>query len=288
MLDIQAIYLRDTVPVKAVSGVLALEYETPAIGTPINAYIDGKPSVFLDNKKGKTYVVLPPTSNKQGGWSYAFDVATAGGLTTRVGSSSLAKPVVTILISVAITKPGTVAEVWINSQSAAFIQISSATILCELPTTDLLESIDVLTSAPGLGAVTGFTYNIVNNLQTVKGPQKLVFQFIKLLMTTQGSDVFHPLEGGNLQKIPGSLIELDGAGSLGSQILLAVNRTAAFMISGQVTSSLPPEERLTKASIGNLSIDANDPTSISVSLRLENLAREAAIFNFFTKLLGGA
>ena len=288
MLDIQAIYLRDTVPVKAVSGVLALEYETPNIGTPITAYIDGKESVFLNNGRGKTFVVLPPTSNKQGGWAYAFDIAMPGGLVTRVGASSLTKPTLNILLSVSITKAGEVAEVWINSQTAAFVQVTNNMLLCELPTTDPLESIDVLTSAPGLGAATGFTYSLVNNLQTVKGPQKLVFQFVKLLMTTQGSDIFHPLEGGNLQKIPGTLVELDGAGSLGSQVLLAINRTAAAIISGQVMSSLPPEERLAKASIGNISIDSNDPTNVSVSLRLENLAREAAAFNFLTKLLGGA
>lgn len=289
MLDIQAIYLRDTVPPKMVRSVLAVAYETPTEGTPISAFVDGQQAIFLDNKNGKTYIVIPPAgSKKQSGWTVSLNIATAGGLTVRKGFSTEVKPKLTMLLAITISKTGTIAEVWVNSQSREFLQTSGDTVICEPPAVmETIESIEVLTDSPRLGTATGFTYTLPTNLRTVAGAQKLVFQFVKLLLTTQGSDLFHQAEGGNLQTIPGSKLELDGTGSLAAQILLAVNRTAAYMIGGQTLTSLPAAERLTKATIGSLIVDKNDPTSVTVSLRLENLAREAAVFNFLTKLAGG-
>jgi hypothetical protein len=271
-----------------VRGVLALSYETPTDGTPIEAFVDGQSTVFLNNKNGKTFIVVPPVGSKQSGWSVALNIATAGGLIVRRGFGAESKPVLALLIAITIKKSGSIAEVWVNSQSRTFTQTSGDTVLCEPPDNlTSIDSIEVLTDSPTIGTATGFTYALQDNLKTVAGAQKLVFQFVKLLMTTQGTDLFHQAEGGNLQKIPGMPLEQDGAGSLGAQILLAVNRTTAYMIGGQTLTSLPAEERLTKATIGNLIYDRNDPTSVTVSLRLENLARESAVFNFLTKTAGG-
>lgn len=281
MIDVQTIYLREAATVRSIRAVAALMYPVPLEGTPTAVLVEDVQTSFILDGLGNILITLPPGNTKAAGWSVAVEVALAGGITKRLGYSASTQPIVEGLLLVTVVKAATVVEVRMNATPVLFTTASATSVLCIVPAgVTTLTSIDVLTSTPSMAATSTFEYRVVPNLQTVRGIQKLVFQFVKLLQTTQGSDILHQAEGGNLLSIIGSNITLEGTGSVGARAMLSIDNVAAQIILAQSKRTVPAEERLAKATIGSVTVDPEDSTSVTIGLRIESFSRDVAIFNF--------
>lgn len=281
MIDVQTIYLREAVTVRSIRAVAALLYPVPIEGTPTAVLVEGTQTNFILDGVGGVLITLPPDNTKASGWEVAVDVALANGITKRLGYAAGTQPVIEGLLLVTVVKAATVVEVRLNGVPALFTTASGTSVLCIVPAgVTSLSSVDVLASTPSMAATSSFEYRVVPNLQVVRGIQKLVFQFVKLLQTTQGSDVLHPAEGGNLSAIIGSNVTVEGTGSIGARAMLSIDNVAAQIILAQSKRPVPADERLAKATIGSVVIDPNDSTSVTIGLRIESFSRDAAVFNF--------
>lgn len=89
----------------------------------------------------------------------------------------------------------------------------------------------------------------------VSGVHKLVQRWVKLLLTTPGTDSFHPDHGGGLRSVLGAVVDPDEPGPLVACILAAVTRTTDQTVASQNTRRLPPDERLRRVDVLDLSFD---------------------------------
>lgn len=281
MLDLQTIYLREKAVVRSVRAVAALVCPFSYQGVTTAVYVDGEQTSFVDTGLGYLLVTLPPGNAKPAGWSVSLEYAASGGITKREGFPSGYEHAVDGLLLFTLDRAGVVVEVRINDIATSFAHNSPSSILCSVPASvTTLTKIDVLASTSVLGRVSSFDYRIDPGFKTTTGPQKLAYQFVKLLLTTPGTDLLHQTEGGGLSSIIGTNVTQDGTGSLGARAMLAVDNAVAQIILAQSKRVVPPAERLSRAVITNVAVDANDSSSVTVSLNIETFAKEAAVFNF--------
>jgi hypothetical protein len=281
MIDVQTIYLREAVAVRSIRAVAALLYPLPPEGVPTAVQVEGTYTNFIPDGSGGLLVTLPPDNTKPTGWTVAVETALPGGVTKRYGYPEGTVPVIEGLLLVTVAKAATAVEVRLNNEVTPFTAVSPTSVLCLVPSSlTVLENVDVLASVPSIEATSSFEYKVVPNLQTATGIQKLVYQFVKLLQTTQGSDVLHPAEGGNLQSIVGTVSTAANASSIGARAMLAIDNTAAQIILSQTGRSVPAGERLARAAVIGVSVDPEDSTTVTISLRIETFSKDAAIFNF--------
>lgn len=279
MLDIQSIYLRRSVPVKAIRAIGVLKYPA-ADNTPLRVFVDGIETYFIVDADESLILAVPSGLNKVAGWAITYEYATTSGARQLGGYLAEVAPTLEGAILVDVGS-GDIEGITINELEAKFVATSPGFALCLLPAgVDTISSISVVTSVAALSQASAFTYALSDNIRAVSGVQKLVFQFVKLLQTTQGSDILHPSEGGNLQKLVGNTFNTDGISSIGAQVMTLINNVSAQIIVGQSKAALPPEERLLRAAIGSVLVDPNDPSKVTVDLRIENMARQSAVFNF--------
>jgi hypothetical protein len=170
-------------------------------------------------------------------------------------------------------------EVLVNSTSVGFVVVDPTTLLCQIPKdTDVVETVEVLSSTSKVTGTSSFTYMIGANPASVGGIEKLTHQFIKLLWTTRGSDTFNKDLGGNLQKFVGSTTDVSGSEGL-IRVVTDVQRTAALMTAGQVQRNLPQDEVLAQAEVLNFQVSPSDPTSFELELRLRTLSGLSAVIS---------
>jgi hypothetical protein len=105
--------------------------------------------------------------------------------------------------------------------------------------------------------------------EKVTGILKLMQTFIRMLIRTQGSNVFHKRSGGGLFKKIGATIGAGpGRDRAAADATVAVSRTRQHIIAVQApVRSIPPSERLLSASVFALDVDPQNGTlSMSVDL----------------------
>lgn len=108
----------------------------------------------------------------------------------------------------------------------------------------------------------------------VRGILRLMQTFLRILLRTPGSNVFHRRSGGGLALRVGDNITSRTA----ADVAIAINTTRQYIIGVQTSErSIPPSERLLSAEIMGLSADRqNTQVAVTVVLTSHAGARSAA------------
>jgi len=136
------------------------------------------------------------------------------------------------------------------------------TVLAELPTRERASVIHL---------------SLGRTFRPLKGLERLVQLFIKLLLQTPGSDKFNPERGGGLLRLAGP--EMLGSPALTTAVSMSVSRTKEQIYSLQRrVPRTPPDERLLDASPQAVGYD-RDTTSLLVEVRILALSGQQAVTN---------
>lgn len=156
-------------------------------------------------------------------------------------------------------------EVWINDLPAAeFIKISNSKLIAQIPssqTQSIIRKVSVLATKPVVNRASILRFEVGTTISGLKGLEKLVQQFVKLLLQTPGSDAFAPALGGGLQTIIGTNVGRKQTRDLAASLVNSVNRTRDQIFSLQANDSrIPPDEKLLRADTEGVGFDPNTTT----------------------------
>lgn len=178
-----------------------------------------------------------------------------------------------------------VETVYLNgSVSPEFVVLSQGEILAQVPADQKSVAIQ---EAYVLSTRLTFTKRSVVELsvgirpQTVSGTLLLVQTFIRLLLRTPGSNIFHPTSGGGLYRNIGKVLGSNSRDRVGAEAAVAVARTRQLIISTQTPDRrIPPEERLLSADIIGLEL-VPQQGELHMSIRVDSHAGTSAAATLF-------
>lgn len=165
-------------------------------------------------------------------------------------------------------------DVIINGVTVQFSILSRTMVLATLPITlarATITSLQVLNDRENFSNTSMFSFEFGKHLDIISGLNKVIAQFIKVLMTTPGSDSFDKTLGGGLQKLPGSTSRAPYA-ALTKVALMLVN-TAVSIQQRQFNLSIPNEEKLQSVEVLYIDFVKGDTTSIDVKIKVNTLAK---------------
>lgn len=165
-----------------------------------------------------------------------------------------------------------VETVLINGLGAPeFRVMSTSELLAQVPESlvdAIITDVMVLSSALTMTASSIVEFTTGEHLKFVEGIQKLMQTYLRQLMRTPGTNIFHPRSGGGLRRRIGTIMDE----SLAGDIAVAVSQAQQYIINVQAGDrTIPPSERLLAAEISNLQIDQAS-TSCAVGIVLTNHA----------------
>lgn len=160
--------------------------------------------------------------------------------------------------------------------SPEYVVMSEKSLLVQTPPSQVNTPLDSLvviseTLVPGTEAPVRMIVGTGGDV--AEGMVRLVQNFIRLLLTTPGSDIFRPSAGGNLQALIGSVTDRSGV-ALRAQVSQAVTRTLTQLLREQ-SPTLPPEDRYQSATVLDVQFSPSTAT-LSVQIRLQNMAGDSA------------
>ena len=168
----------------------------------------------------------------------------------------------------------------VNNKYVPFVLRASGELVTVIPENDKgIHSVDVITKARSLSNKSFFEYTLGKDLGVTTVTFKLVQQFLKVLMTTPGTDAFNKTLGGNMQNWVGQRVNHGNPQGLISRTVLQVVQTGVMLSLAQARGNLPPEERLTDVQVISAQLDPDDPSAMNLALRLNTFAGRAAYFN---------
>lgn len=174
-------------------------------------------------------------------------------------------------------------EVWINDlPSPEFIKMSNTKIIAQIPISQArttISKVSVLATKPSPDRRSVLRFEMGATVSTIRGLEKLIQQFTKLLLQTPGSDAFDPQMGGGLQTIIGKTVGKNHTQSLSASFVSAVTRTRDQIFSIQSNNiRIPPDEKLLKASTQAVGFDANT-TTLAARVSIGAVSGKEAVAN---------
>lgn len=172
-----------------------------------------------------------------------------------------------------------VSSVRVNRQTLVSYMVLSDTVMdLELP--DRLErapvqSIDVYSDSLTCTEKSRFEFELGDRPRKVSGILKLLQRFVKVLLTTPGTNIFRPVEGGGLLQLTGMVIDPTVPGPFSSHVLSSVQRTKRQFVVGQAFQSLPLEEKLQDARVLGMHYD-KQTTAFAVRILVSNMVGSQA------------
>lgn len=293
MIDIQAVYIRDFVPLSNVTAVALIRIlaRTPERAAQLrqvtSVLVGGADAGFFVTAGGDLLVNAP--GDLLVASSGIFSINTPGIPTsiklTRVGADGVGVQEIvdgadvrldTNCLRVQGRDFSNAVQVILNRQPVEFVVLSRHYLVCSYPPDlTVVDTLEVVASTSRVTGTSFFSYFLGEPVRTVAGIDKLLGHFIKLLLTTRGSDTFNPDLGGDLQRWSGSTTDQGGSAAF-AQILSKVISLGASMTAGQLRARLPPEETLAFVEVVDIQFSPADPTEIELAIRLRNLAGQTA------------
>lgn len=162
-----------------------------------------------------------------------------------------------------------VVDIRVNGKSMPFTISGRTSALVQFPENAAsIETVDAIASTTQLNRTSFFSYLLSDNPKSTSGAFKALSQFLKVLMTSPGSDVFNPDLGGNLQNWVGGRNPLDNPQALVTKTVLTIVNTAAQFTAQQLVANIPISERISRVQVLGVGFSPNDPTKMTVSLKL--------------------
>ena len=273
MIDLQAIHTRDVLPLQN-AGILAVVRAAGDYTDAAKVSVRGQSARFVVLTTG---VLIVPPDGVSAPYTAIRVEYTDGRVELLPDSTTLDQAFV---LRLEVSDTTNVTEVRVNGQKALHTVLGPTQLAAELPVgIRSLDNIDVIGAVKGLSRTTFFSYLLPDEPKSVTGLDKMIGQYVKLLMTAPGSDVLHPSDGGGLRALTGGNVTLNGKASLAARVVQAVSRSTAQYMAGQVQHPPPAEERLASVSVSDVTVPPDDPTSVSISLKVSNFARQQALFS---------
>ena len=175
-------------------------------------------------------------------------------------------------------------DVLLNQVSVpSFIVLSKNRLLAEVPqllVSSTITSVMVLSRRLLISSRSYIRFNIGRTPSKTRGILKLMQLFLKLLLTTPGSDIFAPKSGGGALAHLGQSVSTDEGTDIVADFIVSVDSTARQIVQIQGrTQSAPPDERLLSAKVLSAGFNKNE-TAIVVSIELTSQAGSSAVARF--------
>jgi hypothetical protein len=315
MRDLQVVQVRDVAVLKGIGFGAMLRIEDVKISSISSVLVNGVESQFFVSDSpldplvelagggflGVLYVYLSPDYNLQSVYSiriFRREVIADGTETLKSEDVELGGEVldlsapagsrkVTIdsgMLSLRGEGFRKATSVMVNKTPQKFIIVSDSKILSAMPDdAGAIDSVDVIVDAEGITRTSFFEYILGSEPKTVSGPFKLVQQFIKLLMTTKGTNLWDLGEGGDFQRWVGQTIPMNAPQVLIAKTTLQVMAAATYLQLGQSGTNIPADERLSDVTILNMGLDPADPTVMELSLKLNTFSSRTAFFSLLVQ-----
>ena len=139
----------------------------------------------------------------------------------------------------------------------------------------VISQVEVLTESEAASGSVRVSYEM-GTPAAIRGVLKLAQRVIKLLMTTPGSDIFHPSDGGGLLGILGKAVNQSGASGASAQVMIGLDQVSKRLIEDQASRRLSADERLAELHVIELQFDQRSG-SLNVRLGVESMAGSVAI-----------
>jgi hypothetical protein len=168
--------------------------------------------------------------------------------------------------------------VLINGNVSPFFAVYSPTqLVAEVPADiadAVITEVTVLSGTPTYTARSMIELTVGSKIRKISGTQRLVQTFIRQLLRTTGTNIFHKTTGGSLVRRVGSNIDQ----RLAADIAVSISTTRQSIIAAQTPErSIPASERLLSAEISNLTADpANAAVYVTIILTSHAGQRSAA------------
>lgn len=168
-----------------------------------------------------------------------------------------------------------------GTQVPEFLIASETRLIARIPEGQIgraLIDIKVLASVPVTNQDAFLDLGLKAPVRTSSGIDRLVQNFLLVLMTTPGSDIFDQDSGGGAQAILGRPTSAGGQSAM-ADLTVAVDRTRQQVLAAQSKNpKIPLSERLASATITSLSYDDNT-TTLSAMIDLRSAAGDSALVN---------
>lgn len=290
MFDFQAVYMREIVPLRDVTVLTVLRYDLPEAPSAItDVTLAGTVTPYIYIPGGTLLVALPDALASRGaigdvrvvsGWTVQYATVDTAGVHTLHTVDSSILPGQGALLRLLVDNPTVVEEVWLNGRQVPFTRTAGKAVLCSVPSgATTIENINIIANTETISRAQLFAYFVAPHRSVVTGPTKMLAQFVKLLHTTPGTDIFNPSSGGGVRKLIGGNANDAGGSTLAAAAMQAVALTAAQMQLSQLRGSLPANERLMSASVVQVTTNDADPTVVGMVLQLKSFAQSTSQFS---------
>lgn len=174
-------------------------------------------------------------------------------------------------------------HVYINDlESPEFAVLSTGRILAQVPSSQVrstLRKVAVVADVPSTTRSSLLHFEVGSSLRSIKGLEKLVQAFCKLLLQSPGTDRFRPTEGGGLLKLLGRNVSRGDATSLQASVVGCITRTRDQLVTRQATDRrIPADEKLLSAVADGVGFDPST-TTLSARIFLSAVSGKLAVAN---------
>ncbi len=174
-------------------------------------------------------------------------------------------------------------QVLVNDiESTEFVVLSANRLLVKIPVSEInstIRKITVIANIPSTNRKSILHFEVGSSFKSIKGLEKLIQAFCKLLIQTPGSDRFRPDEGGGLMKLVGRNVSKGGVSNLQASVVGAVSRTRDQFLSRQGPNRrIPSDERLLTVTTESVGFDTNT-TTLSARIFLSAVSGKIAVAN---------
>lgn len=162
-----------------------------------------------------------------------------------------------------------------GAPSPDFVVYSKTELVAQVPlefVDSFITSVAVLSSGLTLTDRSLVQFTFGTRPKKVSGIVRLMQTYLRLLLRTPGTNVFHKRSGGGLIRRVGSNINARSA----ADVAIAVNSTQQYLVGVQTAErNIPPTERLLSATVAKVNASRQD-TSIAVTILLTNHSGQSA------------
>ena len=174
-------------------------------------------------------------------------------------------------------------EVLVNRVASPDVVVVSKTRLVAQVPDSLLDqrilSVTVLSRRLSLSSKSVLRFRLSRTPGKVTGVLRLVQKFLKLLLTTPGTDIFNRQAGGGALRSIGRSFGIEEGNAIINSIVIAIDTTTRQIVALQSRNpSLPREERLLSAKILRAGFNKEEG-ALDVAVEITNQAGAAATAN---------
>ena len=174
-------------------------------------------------------------------------------------------------------------QVLINDREAPeFIVVSPSRIIAQVPeseTKSVIRKVAIVADKPSMQRNSLLHFEVGKSVKGLRGIERLVQLFCKILLQTPGSDKWDPGRGGGLLAVVGKNISRNDSKSIQAAVVGSVGRTKEQILSAQAKNSrTPADERLLTAKLVAVGYDPNT-TTVSARIALSAVSGREAVAN---------